>query len=67
MRKLQLVVVAALASALTALAAVVTIADAGPTVVPENTEPPAVVGTPQDGELLAAKDGDRVHVPVAEL
>ena len=58
MRKLQLVVVAALASALTALAAVVTIADAGPTVVPENTEPPAVVGTPQDGELLAAKDGE---------
>jgi len=53
-----LVVVAALASALTALAAVVTIADAGPTVVPENTEPPAVVGTPQDGELLAAKDGE---------
>jgi hypothetical protein len=57
-RKLQLVLVAALASALTALAAVVTMADAVPTVVPENTEAPAVVGVPMDGELLAAKDGE---------
>jgi len=57
-RKLQFVLVAAFASALTALAAVVTMADAGPTVVPENTEPPAVVGTAQDGELLTAKDGE---------
>jgi len=58
MRKLQLMLVAGLASGLTALAAVVTMADAGSTVVPENTEPPMVVGTAQDGELLAAKDGD---------
>jgi hypothetical protein len=57
-RKLQLVLVAALASGLTALAAVVTMADAVPNVVPENTEAPAVVGTPMDGELLAAKDGE---------
>jgi len=57
-RKLQLVLVAALASALTALAAVVTMADAVPNVVPENTEPPAVVGTPMDGELVTAKDGE---------
>jgi len=57
-RKLQLVLVAALASGLTALAAVATMADAGPVVVPENTEPPMVVGTAMDGELLAAKDGE---------
>lgn len=58
MRKLQLVLVAALASGLTALAAVVTMAEAQPAVVPDNTEAPAVVGTPQDGEILAAKDGE---------
>ena len=58
MRKLQLVLVAALASALTALAAVATMAEAEPTVVPSNTEAPGVVGTAQDGELLAAKDGE---------
>lgn len=58
MRKLQLVLVAVLASGLTALAAVVTTSNAGPVVVPENTEAPMVVGTPQDGELLAAKDGE---------
>ena len=40
MRKLQLVLVAALASALTALAAVATMAEAEPTVVPSNTEAP---------------------------
>jgi hypothetical protein len=57
-RKLQLVLVAGLASALTAVAAVVTTTDAAPTVVPENTEPPMVVGTPQDGKLVAAKDGE---------
>jgi hypothetical protein len=57
-RKLQLVLVAVLASGLTALAAVVTQSDAQPAVVPDNTEAPAVVGTAQDGELLAAKDGE---------
>jgi hypothetical protein len=57
-RKLQFVLVAALASALTALAAVVTTSNAGPTVVPENTESPMVVGTAVDGEILAAKDGE---------
>ena len=58
MRKLQLVLVAVLASGLTALAAVVTQSDAQPAVVPANTEAPAVVGTAQDGELLAARDGE---------
>lgn len=57
MRKLQLLLAAAIASALTALAAVAAIADAQPTVVPKNTEPPAVVGTVMDGELVAASDG----------
>jgi hypothetical protein len=57
-RKLQFVLVAALASALTALAAVVTTSNAGPTVVPENTESPMVVGAAVDGEILAAKDGE---------
>jgi hypothetical protein len=57
-RKLQLVLVAVLASGLTALAAILTAADAVPGVVPANTEPPMVVGTPQDGELLTAKDGE---------
>ena len=58
MRKLQLMLVAGLASGLTALASVVAMADAQTTVAPENTEPPAVVGTAQDGELVAAKDGE---------
>src|SRR5215204_2275007 len=58
MRKLRFVLVAVLASALTALAAVVTTSNAGPTVVPDNTEPPMVVGTAVDGELLTAKDGE---------
>lgn len=58
MRKLQFVLVAAFASALTALAAVVTTSNAGPSVVPENTEAPMVVGTAVDGELLTAKDGE---------
>jgi hypothetical protein len=37
---------------------VVAMAEAEPTVVPNNTEAPGVVGTAQDGELLAAKDGE---------
>jgi hypothetical protein len=57
-RKLQLVLVAGLASALTALAAVVGMADAQSQVIPANTENPAVVGAAQDGQLLAAKDGE---------
>jgi hypothetical protein len=57
-RKLQLVLVAGLASALTALAAVASMTEAAPTVVPENTEPPIVVGSPQDGKLVTAKDGE---------
>ena len=57
-RKLQLALVAVLASGLTALAAVATMADAVEAVAPENTEPPMVVGTAQDGELLTAKDGE---------
>jgi hypothetical protein len=58
LRKLQLALAAGLASALTALAMVVAMAEAEPTVVPNNTEAPGVVGTAQDGELLAAKDGE---------
>jgi hypothetical protein len=58
MRKLQLVVVAGVASALTALASVAGMAEAQPAVAPSNTEDPAVVGTAQDGQLLAAKDGE---------
>ncbi|HVD26339.1 MAG TPA: hypothetical protein VNB86_10130 [Gaiellaceae bacterium] len=58
MRTLQLVLVAGIASALTALAAVVGLADAQSQVIPANTENPAVVGTTQDGALLAAKDGE---------
>jgi hypothetical protein len=58
MRKLQLVLVAGVASALTALAAVAGLAEAQPAVRPSNTENPAVVGTARDGELLIAKDGE---------
>jgi hypothetical protein len=58
LRKLQLALAAGLASALTALATVVAMAEAQPSVVPNNTEAPAVVGPAQDGELLAAKDGE---------
>ena len=58
MRKLQLVLAAGLASGLTALATFVGFAETAPAVVPENTEAPMVVGTPQDGQLLAAKDGE---------
>jgi hypothetical protein len=58
MRKLQLLLAAGLASGLTALATVAAMAEAQPAVVPEATEAPAVVGAAQDGELLAAKDGE---------
>jgi hypothetical protein len=58
MRKLQLVLAAGAASALTALAMLVGMAEAQPAVAPTNTENPAVVGTAQDGQLLAAKDGE---------
>ena len=58
MRKLQLVLVAGLASGLTVLATFVGMAETAPVVVPENTEAPMVVGVAQDGELLTAKDGE---------
>ena len=58
MKKLQLVLVAAAASALTALATVAGFAEAQSAVPPSNSENPAVVGTAQDGELLIAKDGE---------
>lgn len=58
MRKLQLLLVAGLASGLTALALVVGMAETAPAVIPENTEAPMVVGPAQDGQLLAAKDGE---------
>jgi hypothetical protein len=58
MRKAQLLLAAGVASGLTALASVAAMAEAQPAVVPANTEDPAVVGTAQDGEFLAAKDGE---------
>jgi hypothetical protein len=58
MRKAQLLLAAVLASGLTALAVVAAMAEAQPAAVPKNTEAPAVVGTAQDGELLAARDGE---------
>jgi hypothetical protein len=58
LRKLQLVLVAGLASALTALAAIAGLAGAETAVVPNNTEDPAIVGTAQDGQLVVAKDGE---------
>jgi hypothetical protein len=58
LRKLHLVLVAGLASGLTALASFVGMAETAPEVVPQNTEPPMVVGTPQDGQLVTAKDGE---------
>ena len=58
MRKLQLVLVAGVASALTVLATVAGMAEAQPAVAPLNTENPAVVGTAQDGQQLVAKDGE---------
>jgi hypothetical protein len=57
LRKFQFLLVAGVASALTALATVTGLAEAGPA-APDNTEAPAVVGTEQDGQLLAAKDGE---------
>jgi hypothetical protein len=57
-RKFQLVLAAALASGLTALASFVGMAETAPSVIPKNTETPGVVGTPMDGEILAAKDGE---------
>jgi hypothetical protein len=50
--------VAGIASALTALATVVGMADAQSQVIPANTENPSIVGTAQDGQLLVAKDGE---------
>lgn len=58
MKALQLLAAAGLASALTALTAAVAIAEAEPAKLPDNTTPPAVVGIAQDGELIAAKDGE---------
>ena len=57
MRTFQFLLVAAVASALTVLATVAGLAEAGPA-APDNTEAPAVVGTEQDGQFLAAKDGE---------
>jgi hypothetical protein len=57
-RKLQLMLVAALASGLTVLATLVGMAETAPVVVPENTEPPMVVGAAQDGQIVTAKDGE---------
>jgi hypothetical protein len=57
-KKLQVLLAAGAASALTALATAVAMAEAEPAVVPANTEAPAVVGTVQDGELVVAKDGE---------
>jgi hypothetical protein len=58
LRKLQFLLVAGLASALTALATVAGLAEAEPAVIPTNTEDPAVVGTAQDGQLVVARDGE---------
>jgi hypothetical protein len=57
LRRFQFLLLAGIASALTALAVVGGLAEAGPA-APDNTEAPAVVGTEQDGALLAAKDGE---------
>jgi hypothetical protein len=56
--KLRVLGAAGLAAALTALAGAVGIAGAEPAVMPANTEAPAVVGTPVDGELVTARDGE---------
>jgi hypothetical protein len=58
LRKLQFLLVAGLAAGLTVLATVAGLAEAEPAVVPGNTEAPAVVGAAQDGQLVAAKDGE---------
>jgi hypothetical protein len=57
MKKLQILGAAAAASALTALAALAGFADAQANVVPANTTPPTVSGTPRDGETLTASEG----------
>jgi hypothetical protein len=57
MKTLQILGAAAAASALTALAALAGFADAQANVVPANTTPPSVSGTPRDGETLTASEG----------
>jgi hypothetical protein len=57
LRTFQFLLLAAVASAVTALATVAGLAQAGPA-APDNTEAPAVVGTEQDGQFLAARDGE---------
>jgi hypothetical protein len=57
MKKLQILGAAAAASALTALAVLAGFADAQANVLPANTDPPSVSGTPRDGETLTAGEG----------
>ena len=57
MKKLQILGAAAAASALTALAVLAGFADAQANVLPANTAPPSVSGTPRDGETLTAGEG----------
>ena len=57
MKKLQILGAAAAASALTALAVLAGFADAQANVLPANTTPPSVSGTPRDGETLTAGEG----------
>ena len=57
MRRFHFLLVAGVVSTLIALATVAGLAEAGPA-APDNTEAPAVVGTEQDGQFLAAKDGE---------
>jgi hypothetical protein len=54
MRKVQLVLVAGLASALTALAAVAGLADAAP---PTNSQAPTIAGAARDSQTLTADEG----------
>jgi hypothetical protein len=58
-RKLQLVLVAGIASALTALATVVGFADAQSQVIPANTENPTIVGTAHRPGRSAARGQGR--------
>jgi hypothetical protein len=57
MKKRQLVLAAAAASALTALAAVAGFADAQTAAVPQNTVAPTIVGAARDGETLTGEQG----------
>jgi hypothetical protein len=57
LRRFHFLLVAGVASTLIVLATVAGLAEAGPA-APDNTEAPAVVGTEQDGQFLAAKDGE---------